>query len=214
MIRRQSGQSIAEYALLLVFLALVVIAALILFGGGIGNAFQRTSDALGDAEEPTPTPGPTSTPNAYTFSCSHEFALSRQNSVQFLCNMDPGILKIQEIERVTLSVSPDLPDFHVVMLKFPSLKETRFFCGPGGCRGFGGSRTYLYPYSDTSDTLPDEWSSTSRLSRWITQVIKGHANYYRLKGDGTRPGAWALTKPRESWAGTLHITVVGKPATP
>jgi Flp pilus assembly pilin Flp len=213
MIKRQQGQTLTEYAIIIGFIAIVVIAALILFGGGIGGVFQRTSDALGDGEqEPTATPEPTPTPDAYTFSCSTEFALSKQSSVQFTCSMDPAILKLGDVERVTLSVSPGLPDFHVVMFKFPSMKETRFFCGPGGCRGFSGSTTYLYPFEDTSDTLPDEWTSNSQLRRWITETISGHANYYRLKGDGAKPGAWALTIPEAPWAGVLNITVFGRPA--
>ena len=212
MIRRQSGQSVIEYALLFAFIALVVIAALILLGGGIGNVFQRTSDALGDGEESTPTPGPTATPDAYTFSCSADLALSKESGMKFVCNMDPGISQLEEVETVSLSIEPMLPDFHIVMLQLPSLRETRFFCGPGGCRGFSGSKSYLYPFSDTSDTLPDEWTSTSSLSRWITKMISGRARYYRLNGDGTIPGSWVLQKPAEPWAGTLHVTVVGKPA--
>ena len=211
MIKRQQGQTLTEYAIIIGFIAMVVIAALILFGGGIGGIFQRTSDALGDGE-PTSTPGPTPTPDAYTFSCSSEFALSKQNSVQFDCKMDPGILKLEEVERIDLSVTPGLPDFHVAMFKFPSLKETRFYCGPGGCRGFSGSTSYLYPFEDTSDTLPDEWTSSAQLNQWLREVISGHVNYYRLKGDGTKPGAWGLTKPEEPWAGTLNITVIGRPA--
>ena len=211
MVREQQGQTFVEYAILIGFVAILVVAGIILLGGGIGGAYRETTDALGDAT-PTATPGPTPTPDAYTFTCSYGLALSKQSSAQFECKMDAGILKIQDVESVRLSISPSLPDFHVAMFKFPSLHETRYFCGPGGCRGFSGATTYLYPYEDTSDSLPDEWTSGSKLDRWITEAIKGHASYYRLDGDGTKPGAWTLTKPEKPWAGTLEVTVVGKPA--
>lgn len=208
---RQSGQGIAEYAVIIGLLAVVVIGAIILLGGGVEGVFQDTTDALDSGEaQPTDTPEPTPTPDAFTAACTQKLALSKQSSVQFSCRMDANIDNIKEIESVTISISPAPPDFHVVMLKFPSQKETRFFCGPGGCRGFSGASSYLYPFSDTSDNLPDEWTSNSTLRRWLTGEISGNASYYRLKGDGTKPGAWKLTKPEEPWQGVLQITVYGK----
>jgi Flp pilus assembly pilin Flp len=207
--RRQHGQSVGEYAIIIGIIALVVIAALILFGEGIGGVFRQTSDAL-EAEASTPTPEPTATLDANTFTCSYEFALFDGSSVPFNCVMDPGILNIQEVEQITLSVSPGFPDFHGAMFRFPSVPQTRIFCGPGGCRGISGPTSYLYPFEDTSNTLPDQWTSSAQLGRWVAEVISGNARLYRLNGDGTKPGGFSTRRPEESWIGALHITVIGK----
>ncbi len=43
---REEGQGLVEYALILVLVALVVIAALILLGGRIGNVFGTVNSSL------------------------------------------------------------------------------------------------------------------------------------------------------------------------
>ncbi|NPV07434.1 MAG: Flp family type IVb pilin [Anaerolineae bacterium] len=47
--RRQEGQGLVEYALILVLVALVVIAALILLGNRIGGVFGTVNDSLDPA---------------------------------------------------------------------------------------------------------------------------------------------------------------------
>jgi len=212
MTKNQQGQGLVEYAVVIGLVAVVIIGALILLGGGVGNVFKDTSDALGEEGDATPTPEFTPTPDAYTATCKQEFSLSGRKGIKFACTMDERIKNIKEIERVTISISPQLPDFHVVMFRFYGQRQTRFFCGPGGCRGFGGVSNYLYPYADSSDTLPDEWAGS--LSLWLASEYSGRANYYRLRGDGTEPGYWRLKEPEIPWSGVLEITVVGKPTTP
>lgn len=210
---RQQGQTIVEYGIAIGFIALVVVGALILLGGGVEGAFRDTSDALTGEEsgiEATPTPEPTPTPNRFTSICRQELALSSRKNTKFRCIMDERIQNIEEVGQVTISVNPTPPDFHVVLIRFPRQGVVTFFCGPGGCRGFGGPKNYLYPYSDISDTLPDEWKEYSRLFSWRKKEIKGRASYYRLKGDGKTPGPWMLTTPEIPWTGELQIKVVGK----
>lgn len=49
----ESGQDMAEYALLLVLIAIVVAAgALVVFGGAIGTAFNNASEALENGTAP------------------------------------------------------------------------------------------------------------------------------------------------------------------
>lgn len=45
-LHREQGQGLVEYALILVFVAIVVIAILTLLGPQIGNVFSRITDAL------------------------------------------------------------------------------------------------------------------------------------------------------------------------
>ena len=44
--RDESGQGLAEYALIIALVAIAVIAALVLLRGRIGNIFDRISNAL------------------------------------------------------------------------------------------------------------------------------------------------------------------------
>lgn len=44
--RRQTGQGLVEYALILIFVAIVVVAALSLLGPAIGNAFSQVISGL------------------------------------------------------------------------------------------------------------------------------------------------------------------------
>jgi pilus assembly protein Flp/PilA len=44
--RRQKGQGLAEYALIIVLVAIVVIAVLTLMGPVIGNMFSKISNSL------------------------------------------------------------------------------------------------------------------------------------------------------------------------
>lgn len=44
--RQQTGQGLVEYALILIFVAVVVVAVLMLLGPAIGNAFSRVISGL------------------------------------------------------------------------------------------------------------------------------------------------------------------------
>jgi len=44
--REESGQDLAEYALLMALIALVVVASLIMVGGSIRDVFNTIGDAL------------------------------------------------------------------------------------------------------------------------------------------------------------------------
>ena len=46
---RQDGQGLVEYALIIALVAIVVIAALVLIGGNITNAFQSIGTSIGGA---------------------------------------------------------------------------------------------------------------------------------------------------------------------
>ncbi|GAP62510.1 TatD DNase family protein/pilus assembly protein Flp/PilA [Ardenticatena maritima] len=46
---REEGQGLVEYALIIVLVAIVVIAALTLLGGQISSVFSRISDTLSGA---------------------------------------------------------------------------------------------------------------------------------------------------------------------
>lgn len=46
----ESGQDLAEYALLLGLIALVVVAAVTAIGGSIGDIFNDMSDTLNDVD--------------------------------------------------------------------------------------------------------------------------------------------------------------------
>ena len=45
---KEKGQGLVEYALIIVLIAILIIAALTLVRGGIENAFTDISDALND----------------------------------------------------------------------------------------------------------------------------------------------------------------------
>ena len=45
-LRHEEGQGLTEYALILALVALVVVAGLTSFGGGLGNVYQRIIAAL------------------------------------------------------------------------------------------------------------------------------------------------------------------------
>ena len=46
--RRETGQGLAEYALIIVLVAVVVIVVLLVLGDSINNLFVEISDAIGD----------------------------------------------------------------------------------------------------------------------------------------------------------------------
>lgn len=46
-LREEEGQGMVEYALIIVFVALAVIAALALFGPKVANLFNTTGNSLG-----------------------------------------------------------------------------------------------------------------------------------------------------------------------
>ncbi len=48
-VRRESGQDLAEYALILALVAIAAIVALTTLGGSIGNILTHISDALSNA---------------------------------------------------------------------------------------------------------------------------------------------------------------------
>ncbi len=48
MLKREEGQDLAEYALLLVFIALIVLGAVALLGQGIGDVLTQLGDELGN----------------------------------------------------------------------------------------------------------------------------------------------------------------------
>lgn len=48
--RRENGQGLVEYALILVLVAVIVIAILTLLGPQVGNVFSRVVDGLGGAD--------------------------------------------------------------------------------------------------------------------------------------------------------------------
>jgi pilus assembly protein Flp/PilA len=47
MLRREEGQGLVEYALIIALVAIVVIAALVLIGGNITNAFNSIGSSIG-----------------------------------------------------------------------------------------------------------------------------------------------------------------------
>jgi len=49
MLRREGGQGLVEYALIIALVAIVVIAALVLIGGNITNAFNSIGTSIGGA---------------------------------------------------------------------------------------------------------------------------------------------------------------------
>ncbi len=62
--KQEKGQGLVEYALILVLVAIVVIAALMILGPIIGNVFSKVNSSLstvstgGGAAAPTPVPAP------------------------------------------------------------------------------------------------------------------------------------------------------------
>lgn len=48
LIQNEEGQGLAEYALILVLIAVAVIGVLTALGTGIGNVFDRITDKLGE----------------------------------------------------------------------------------------------------------------------------------------------------------------------
>ena len=46
-LRREGGQGLVEYALIIALVAIVVIAALVLIGGNITNAFNSIAASVG-----------------------------------------------------------------------------------------------------------------------------------------------------------------------
>lgn len=59
----ERGQGLVEYALIIALVAIVVITALFILGGTIGNAFTGVSNAIGNPSSiVTPGPAPTATP--------------------------------------------------------------------------------------------------------------------------------------------------------
>lgn len=53
-LRREAGQTMAEYAVILAVITLVVIVAITALSGGIGGALDKVTDLLGGAGESTP----------------------------------------------------------------------------------------------------------------------------------------------------------------
>jgi pilus assembly protein Flp/PilA len=52
--RDQRGQSLVEYALILVLVAVVAVVALTALGGGLQHVFQNITGQLDQAGQPTP----------------------------------------------------------------------------------------------------------------------------------------------------------------
>jgi Flp pilus assembly pilin Flp len=59
---RTAGQSLAEYALLLALVVVMVIGGLILFGGAISSAFREVGDSIGEVSGATGRPQSTPAP--------------------------------------------------------------------------------------------------------------------------------------------------------
>jgi pilus assembly protein Flp/PilA len=73
--KKEKGQGLVEYALILVLVAIVVIAALMILGPIIGNVFSTINSSLGTVSTgggaaavvvPAPTEAPTQAPNLGT----------------------------------------------------------------------------------------------------------------------------------------------------
>ena len=66
--KNQKGQGLVEYALILVLVAIVVIAALMILGPSVGNIFSKVNSSISGLAAPTATAVP---PAAWTF-CANE----------------------------------------------------------------------------------------------------------------------------------------------
>jgi len=46
-LRKEEGQGLVEYALIILFVAVVLVVALTMFSGALGSLYQKASNALG-----------------------------------------------------------------------------------------------------------------------------------------------------------------------
>jgi pilus assembly protein Flp/PilA len=102
--KKEKGQGLVEYALILVLVAIVVIAVLMLLGPIIGGVFSTINDSLSGvgggggvaAVVPTDPPAPcASTPAFESWKTSLQNTCNSQpgndNSVWFTCNPDANV---------------------------------------------------------------------------------------------------------------------------